>query len=448
MQHIIDRYMELESEVDEFSSLQDENDPEYRNESDINFLVRCVGKLHVGDSVAAERMFLSFAIQNDLGTQGIQHKVSGAFSKGKTDLVRSVLSLVGRECAQECTMSDKSIFYSDDFKEGHILFSDDKKLSPELEGIIKRASSNFQEPTVFQTLNKMNFAVTKVMPARIVWLLTGVENTESGELLSRCVQTNIDESKKSDRVVSDFIRKKSDLNNHEFDLSISDVQRCHDIFKNIRSKYFFVNIPIEVSMMCPIKGRRELKMFLDHVRGYAIFDHNNRKQIIRSKVIAYKKIDEIQNLTNDRTHKEYSVGYKEVPVVYIDANENDVRLALRVYHEDIDIEGSIKYTKSEQKIIDVIPYTTEMAVTSNMIQAATGLSNATVSKLLHGDKSRNTKGLCERTDFIQFEQRNISIRSEEETVSRSSFHYWRIDAPPLKMKTPHENKNRENSRLI
>jgi len=351
----------------------------------IEYLLQCLSKLHVGDSIAAERMFISFAVQHDLNTQGIQHKVSGAFGKGKTDLVRNVLFLLGSSHFRECTMSDKSIFYSESYKDAHVLFSDDKKLSPDLEGIIKRAASNFQEPIEYETLDKNNNPVLKIMPSRIIWMLTGVSNSESDELLSRCVQSNIDSTKDLDIKVSQFIKQKANIHDGTMTLHEDEIQLCRDIFDDIKSKWFVVNIPKELSDKITDMSRRDLKMFLDHIRGYAILDYANRDNKTGTRLIKLKHSEPVFNNKGVEYKREYSIISKNVEYIEIDADTDDLERTFRVYSNEITLNGQPKLTTAEEKVLACLPYTSE-GITANEIQTKTGmfvLLTVNISKIYH-----------------------------------------------------------------
>lgn len=380
-------------------------------------------------------MFLSFAIQSDINTQGLQHKVSGKYSKGKTDLCRAVIAIIGKKHAGEFTLSDKSVYYDEGIHEGHIIFSDDVKLSPGLEGIIKRASSDFQNPQVYNTIDANLKPVTMIMPSRIVWLLTGVENTESNELLSRCIQTDIDDSRENDHNVLNYIKKRANLDDNSVRLPQHDLEKCHDIFNDIKSKYFEVNIPTTISNEIKMSGRREAKMILDHIRGYAILDYNNRDKTVRDVNIPVKKITHVVDKNGAVYRNEYSLDTKTVECIRIDANMDDVDRTHAVYGDEIATTG-LKLTKREHEILDILPYSPECATTTNDIQKATGMSQTFVSHTLHGRKNRGSRGLCERVDFVMFEERNCSLKdmTTDITTSTRKYYYWRSDTPPMKMK--------------
>ena len=246
----------------------------------LDFLLDCAAYDHAGDRKALENIFIAAATQRDIHTQGIQVSLSGKFGNGKTDLIRTALNIIGEGHYIEANMSDKNIFYASDIHDAQIVFCDDKELSRDLEGTVKRAASNFQMPCVHRTIDSNLRPVAYIMPSRLIWVFTSVSETKSDELLSRCIQLIIDESDTQTDRVSSLIRKKAMMHKGEHYLSNRDLRKCHNIWDDIRSKWYIVNIPDAEKVSG--NGRRALKMSMDRVRGYAILDYGNRDMVIES----------------------------------------------------------------------------------------------------------------------------------------------------------------------
>lgn len=410
-------------------------------ENNLDFIMRCAEYEHIGDKKLLEHAFLSIAIQTEINTQGIQNKFSGAYGKGKTDAARCVMKLVGEKYTIECQMSDKAVFYDDNIKDGMIILCDDKKLSPELESAIKRAASNFQRTNKYTIVNKWLMPEEKIMPSRIVWFLTGVNSSESDEMLSRCIDSAIDESESQDKRVSDFIKKKANhCHDKTTDIPEADLKRCHEIFDDIKQHYFNIVVPKSLTDQISITGRRDLKMFIDHVRGYTIFDYKSRQSLEFPTFVYLKsKKPKFDNDGNIKTTKSGSVVYetyeekKEVVALIIESNQNDLNRAFELYGEKFKKTTDPTLTDTEKDVLKSIPYERYPGIDSLKLQELTKKSKQTISNILHGNKQRQTKGLLEKLDYIQFEERTISKEIEDSDRTRESvkrYVYWRTDEKP------------------
>jgi len=155
-------------------------------------------------------MLLSLASQSALTTEGIQPKLSGEPGKGKTHAATSMFHLipdVGYK--MEGSLSAKSLFYDPDLMPGTIIFSDDVRISDELEDTLKRAMANFQRSTLHKTLDRQLQLRTLAIPPRTVFWMTSVSSPFSRELNSRLYDVNVDESPEADEAVTEQRKKRA-----------------------------------------------------------------------------------------------------------------------------------------------------------------------------------------------------------------------------------------------
>jgi hypothetical protein len=417
----------------------------------IEFLLKCTEYDHVGDKSLLSNMFVAIAIQQELQSKGIQLDVSGKLGCGKTDAIRTGLNLVGDPHYIEAVMSDKSIFYNKKIHDGMIVFSDDKKLSSELEGVIKRASSNFQSPNIHQTLTANNHPIDKIMPSRIMWILTAVSSDNSDELLSRCIQSTIDESEQQTLLISKKIKDKAKSIDGDTFLSSDDLNKCNNIFNDIKSKYFLVSIPF--SSEIKHIGRRNLNLLFDVIRGYAILDYQDRPQKTVKRVIKLKGSVPVLDANGiQKTYQDGNLKFEDaivnvsVDAIHIEAIEDDYLRAMNTYGKNEFKPDNTVLTDSEKDILKFIPYgNVDNGITANDLQIKTGLSQSTLSRKMHGIKNRKTRGLLEKVDYIQFQ--NIAITKKYGDGESKTTHtnvYYRIDE---EQKPIVINNNLEQTRL-
>jgi hypothetical protein len=277
------------------------------NGDPIGYIIEQHQRMHIGDGRVALTLLLSIALQSVLNSKGIQPKVSGESGKGKTHCCQAMAHLVPDEWVLETTLSDR-VIYRLGLKPGRIILSDDvDDLSPSLEGTIKRATTNFQKETVYNTLNKEHEVNKLSIPPRIVWWLTSVDDNQSLQLLNRQFSSGVDESSEQDQKVLEHQMEQAmtgrvDL--HETD----EVHICRRIIGDIKEQTFTVIIPFADKIEWPnAANRRNFDMFLDMIRGCAVLRYKQRKTDETGALIA--KIEDFESaaeLYNSRARSQQS----------------------------------------------------------------------------------------------------------------------------------------------
>ncbi len=149
----------------------------------IKFINDVVKQYHMGDHWTEEGLCVSIASQSCLNSSGIQIGSNGESGSGKSHLMKVHIRLVPAQYRVSSALSPKAAYYMN-LKEGMVVFSDDVNMSLEMEEIIKRATTNYQEYTEYNTV--YNGAGKKlVIPPRINWFLTSVNSESSKEVLNR-----------------------------------------------------------------------------------------------------------------------------------------------------------------------------------------------------------------------------------------------------------------------
>lgn len=335
--------------------------------SPIPFLMKTYNNIHVGDEVTGKMLLGVIGCQSVRNSSGLQPKVSGASGKGKTHAVKTILHFVPRKYVQETTMSDKAIYHMD-ISPGTIIFSDDVDISAELQGIIKRATTNFQSKTKHTISVKDGgewVAGTLSIPERIVWCLTSVEDNASLEFLNRQTNLGVDETPEQDKKVADFELEKAKRGEVDFPIN-DDVQICREIFKDIKGKLFKVIIPYadRIEWNNP-ENRRNLTQFLDFIKSFAVFDYRHR------------------NKNDDTT---------------IEANEDDFNLAVSLYSTRA-VNQRFKLNDKELHVLKVMSKDTPYDF--KQLQDATEIPYQTLYRVFHGRDGKS--GLLSKVPGLSYQ---------------------------------------------
>lgn len=266
--------MSAEDDLDEYVKFILENgDP-------VEFIMKTFNKYHIGDRQLGTVMLLSVANQSIINSEGIQPKLSGASGKGKTHAAKTMYALLPDYRKIEGSLSAKSLFYSDDLKEGTVIFSDDVKIGADLEDTLKRAMSNFQTPTIHRTLNGNREYEELAIPARICWWMTAVDSPYSDELNNRLYDITVDSSVDTDKEVTNQQLNDAATGRNTFpDPKDEDVRVCREIILSIQMGTFKVIIPFANRIIWNgSNDRRNLPRFLDLIKGFTVMRHWKRKE--------------------------------------------------------------------------------------------------------------------------------------------------------------------------
>jgi hypothetical protein len=251
-----------------------------KNSDPVDYVIEIYNRLHVGDTNLGKIMLISIASLSAVTTDGTQPKLSGEPGKGKTHAATSMFHLipdVGYKL--EGSLSSKSLFYDPDLIPGTIIFSDDVRISDDLEDTLKRAMSNFQRPTIHKTLDKQSRPRTLTIPPRFVFWMTSVSSPFSSELNSRLYDINVDERPEADQAVTEQRKKRARRGDEELPID-EDVKICRAIIHTVRCRIFHVRIPYADHIQWrDSRDRRNFNRFLDLIQGLAILRFMQRPTV-------------------------------------------------------------------------------------------------------------------------------------------------------------------------
>lgn len=340
----------------------------------IQYILDAHQSMHVGDKVTALVLLISVAVQSVLNSAGIQPKVSGESGKGKTHCCKAMAHLMPARWILETTLSNK-VIYRMGLSPGMVIFSDDVRLSDDLEDTLKRATTNFQQKTYYTTLNKDHEATSLYIPERTVWWLTSVDNNQSLQLLNRQLSSSVDESFAQDQNVLEYQMKQAVTGMVGFP-ETDEVRVCREIIGSIKEQLFRVIIPFAENIDWPsAENRRNFDMFLDIIMGFAVLRY-------------------LQRGTNDTGA--------------LIATTEDFESAANLYNSVAGNQQS-KTTNSENRLLDALIKLGYKA-TYEQLCSELSLSQARISHLLNGKEKGHDSGLLYKIPELKVNK--IGLRNE------------------------------------
>jgi hypothetical protein len=265
-------------------------------EDPIKFTLDTFNTIHVGDRDVGEGILLGTSSQSVQNSLGLQSKLTGDSGKGKSDAAKKMMHLHPPEYVVYASLTDKAIWYHPNLRAGATIFSDDAEVSKELEGIIKRATSNFQRLTerILPVKDKYgNYTgATQSVPERLNWLLTSVRTQGSDELIKRQMGYDVDTSDSQDMAYIVFVKQQAKKATLELPIN-DDILICREIIRILKENEDGTPrlIGVDISFIDDIEwtdteNRRNFNIFIDMVRGFAMLRFMQRERNDDGNIVA------------------------------------------------------------------------------------------------------------------------------------------------------------------
>lgn len=321
----------------------------------VEFIIGTHQRMHVGDIEIAKTLLVSIGSQSCLNSAGIQPKLNGDSGKGKSHCAQAMAHMIPKKYMLKTSLSSKALYYkAPDLPDGVVIFCDDADLSDEMQGLIKRATTDFQEGTTHTAVSKDLTINEMRTPKRVSWWLTSVDDSESIQLLNRQFGGGVDESFDQDERVAAHQLKAAAAGLPEYPVT-EDVLVGREIIKAVKNKLFTVLIPYAEAIIWNDKSnRRNLPIFLDIIKSYAVLRFMQRRYTKEGLLIA-----DIRD-------------YEDARALYVGRAENQ----------------GLKLTNQERQVCLFL--SRKGAATREEIAAGIGASTPSrISQLMHGPSGKD-----------------------------------------------------------
>jgi len=247
----------------------------------ITYILDVFNTIHVSDRAIGELLILSACSPCIKNVGGIHPKMSGESGKGKSHAGKTMLHLIPTEFWEQTSLSGKALYYHQ-IKEGTIIFSDDITLSEDLESLLRQSTTNFHTGVEHKTVDINRTGKVLFTPARIVWWLASVDDELDIQTLNRQVGVGVDTSTEADALVLARQLSRAATGDTEFPENDS-VKICREMFGVVKKLCATVIIPYaEKIVWRGGSNRRNLDIFLDMVKLYALVNFKQRKTVCDS----------------------------------------------------------------------------------------------------------------------------------------------------------------------
>jgi DNA primase catalytic core len=246
------------------------------NGDSFDFILGVWNRLHVGDINIGENLLSSIWCTQVINAKlGAHQKPSGGSGKGKSSAFQNMIHLLPAHKCIVGSMSSKALFYDPNLKPGTITYTDDVQFSPEVVGMMKQATSDFQAETKHRTVNADRKFEEFSIPSRVTFWLSSVDSIQDDQLATRFYFGQVDESQEQDERVYE---KQKERMKHSTCLEKDlDVLTCRCIFEILFQNVYDVAAPyIDAVSWNDKEHRRNHDKFLDMLAGVTVYNFRQR----------------------------------------------------------------------------------------------------------------------------------------------------------------------------
>ncbi len=364
-------------------------------------MLETFGRYHEGDQTVAECLIHSLVSRTVINSRGLHVSITGESGKGKSHAIETMKSLIPSAYRLDGRMSDKALFYMDDLLPGTVITLDDVNLSDQMQEILKGVTTSFQKPFLYRTVNTERKPQICTIPERCVWWIAKVEGAGDDQVFNRMLTCWIDDSDEQDQKVLDrTLAGAEQLPEAQAQVS-EDVGVCRQIWNELQPVFVVIPYARRIRFQSA-ENRRNPDMLLDLIRTNAAFCQKQRTMIESGGVCC------------------------------VTATEEDFNQAARLFVAlNTETGGqATKLTRRESELIETIAAADVPEITTEELQQATGWTNSSITKLIHGYRSRGKtySGILEKCPAISFLDRSVSVGDEGcTTMRRTRVYRWDSD---------------------
>ena len=259
------------------SEVIDEANDHLQNGDPFDYIVNVWNQIHVGDRNIGETCACSVGSTYISNTYGLHQKPSGTSGKGKTDAMRSFLTLLPAHKYLIGSLSGKTLYYNDKLLAGMIVYTDDSNHNEDVVTMIKTSTSAYQTETEHHTVKNQTYA-KYTLPPRLSWWMTSVDGFDDDQMSNRFLGMDVDESKAQDIRVSEKQQVQGLTGMTQFDTS-HDATVCQCIYDILSEKLYNIVCPFSLDIVWHnTENRRNLLMFHDIIKSVTLYHIHQREQ--------------------------------------------------------------------------------------------------------------------------------------------------------------------------
>lgn len=250
----------------------------------LDYCLSCFHASHIGDRQVGKCLAAATAVMAGRNTNGLYIFLSGESGEGKTHAVETWMMHLPLENRVDGSLSDKALFFHYGDKPGPLMvYIDDKELSPDLTETIKQATSHFQRRTKHYTVGGDRKPQELSLPARTLFIFSKVQNIGDEQMNDRVLMPWVTSNPDHYRDVVESILESAAALPDETSENRDRWIIAEEIIRELLERNFFVSIPfapaikfVDVDCSAPGLKFRNIQLFLDLIRAFAIWNYPNR----------------------------------------------------------------------------------------------------------------------------------------------------------------------------
>ena len=164
----------------------------------IDYWLNIFHRDYIGNDHYARSLLFSILCGTCHNTAGLHPAADGKSGAGKSSAMQAATNLMPEKFLKK-TGSPKALMYHEVLPASTVFLDDVGKISDDLMELIKRSTSAYQNGFEYLSVKNQDPIIIR-LPARLNWMLTGVDvNNNDEQLLNRSVNISLDENDKNKR---------------------------------------------------------------------------------------------------------------------------------------------------------------------------------------------------------------------------------------------------------
>lgn len=342
----------------------------------LSFILDTTQKFHGGDLFKLEITYYSALTTKILNANGTHTNNIGEMGTGKSHVQRIIGNLLPPDRFIDSGLSPKALFYIEEYKDGIVIFIDDKLPSEDMATLIRQTTTKFHVKNRWTTVSKDRESLKLIAPARIVWWMNFIFVGKDAPLNDRFIPISFEETDSKKEEINDKIIEKNRKGLPDIYVD-DDVEVCRSIF--------------ELLPECRIKIAFDKKKYYQIIDKPSPRDLNIISDLIKcSALLNYKK----------------RLSYTELDILTVDVSEEDFDRIKLLWNDLFKKSGNKRdnLTDGQRKLYDLL---LTGRYTQGEIAKKLGTKQPSVSAAL--------KGLMEQCTDIGVEKMTITEKFGKDT---------------------------------
>lgn len=373
------------AQMDAEAEIQNTAEMIWRDGMALRYICSSCHESHVGDEIAIQAMILSYAATRIINSEGIHISLSGAAGTGKSHAAATAAKHLPPPAVLDARLSNKALYYHDIMCRT-VLIMDDQELTEDMQELIKVASTDWNKPAEYLTVNNQK-AVTLTLPPKCPFWIVKANLNGDEQILDRQLVIWTDEGTEQRKQIQGALFSKAADPNIITEVDHADI--CRQIWRQVPPENIVI-IPYAEEIECDeLMDPRNIKLLLDLIRAAALMNGTSRvhpENQLNPDQIPAAIIEDARQ-----------AGTVPIPPTIVTAEYEDFKTAAQIINPLLQNKGGsqkLKLSSAANRILDFLAHeTTSRIISYEEIRNRTRMSIIQLSRAINGRADRGTDGL-------------------------------------------------------